>query len=94
MQYDVKNTMLTAGQIRAARALLNWSGERLAQESGVGLATIRRVEPNDGPVRMIQGNVKAIRSALEAAGVVFIAENGGGPGVRLRKAPPKRASHR
>lgn len=47
---------------------------------------VRRAEPMGGPLRMIPANARAIRSALEAAGVEFIAENGGGPGVRLRKS--------
>lgn len=93
MSRDVKNATLTAAQLRAARALLNWSGERLALESGIGLATIRRAEPTEGPLRMIPANARAIRSTLEAAGVVFIAENGGGPGVRLQK-PQKRTTRR
>lgn len=87
MPYGTKSADLTGAQMRAARALLNWSGQRLAEESGVSLHTIRRAEPIDGPLRMIPANARAIRGALEAAGVEFIAENGGGPGVRLRKSP-------
>jgi hypothetical protein len=87
MSDDVKNSMLTAAQLRGARGLLNWSGKRLAQESGVSLPTIRRAEPNDGPLRMIPANARAIRTTLEAAGIQFIPENGGGPGVRLGKSP-------
>lgn len=74
--------------MRAARGLLNWSGGRLAQESGVSLHTIRRAEPMDGPLRMIPANALVIRATLEAAGVEFIAENGGGPGVRLKRPLP------
>ena len=78
---------ITSAQLRAARALLKWTGERLAEESGVGLQTIRRSEPMDGPLHMIPANAWAIRSTLEAAGVEFIDENGGGPGVRLKRPP-------
>lgn len=76
--------------MRAARALLKWTGEQLAQASGVSLQTIRRWEPLDGPLGMTRPNAGAIRAALEAAGVEFIAENGGGAGVRLRRSSPKR----
>jgi hypothetical protein len=76
---------MTGGQMRAARSLLRWTAERLAQASGVGLATIKRAEVTDETVKMIPANAKAVQAALEAAGVEFIAENGGGAGVRLRK---------
>jgi transcriptional regulator with XRE-family HTH domain len=75
---------LTSGQIRAARALLRWRAEDLARASSIGIATIRRAELADGPTSLTAANDKAIRRALEAAGVEFIEENGGGPGVRLR----------
>jgi transcriptional regulator with XRE-family HTH domain len=71
--------------MRAARALLGWSAQQLADASKVGVATIRRVEPVDGPVSMIASTSGAVQRALEAAGVEFIAENGGGAGVRMRE---------
>ena len=77
--------MITGAQIRAARALVRWSAEDLARAATVGVTTVRRAEADDGPVGMLHNNEAAIRAALEAAGVVFIAENGGGAGVRLRK---------
>ncbi len=55
--------------------------------AGVSLVTIRRAEAQDGPIRMMPANLDAIRRALEASGVEFIPENGGGPGVRLRRPP-------
>jgi hypothetical protein len=76
---------LTSGQIRAARAFLRWRAEDLARESTVGVATIRRAELTEAETSMTAPNDLAIRRALEAAGVEFIGENGGGPGVRLRK---------
>ncbi len=84
MSGDTKRVITTA-QLRAARALLRWTGEQLAAASGVSLVTIRRGESGEGPVAMIPANARAIRAALEAAGVEFIPENGGGAGVRLRK---------
>jgi len=81
----MKDRPLTSGQIRAARALLRWSAEDLARASTVGVATIRRAELVEGETSMNAPNDKAIRQALEAAGIVFIEENGGGAGLRLRK---------
>ena len=77
---------ISSAQLRAARALLRWSAQELAEASKVGVATIRRVEVIDGDIPVTSANELAIRRALEAAGVEFIDENGGGPGVRLRKS--------
>jgi ribosome-binding protein aMBF1 (putative translation factor) len=76
---------LTSAQIRAARALLRWSAEDLARESALGVTTIRRAELAEGETSMTTANDSAVRRTLEAAGVEFIDENGGGPGVRLKK---------
>jgi hypothetical protein len=76
---------LTSAQIRAARALVRWRAQDLARESSVGVATIRRAELTDDETSMTAANDLAVRRALEAAGVEFIDENGGGAGVRLRK---------
>ena len=81
----VKRRALTSGQIRAARAFLRWRAEDLARESAVGVATIRRAELADNETSMTAPNDLSIRRALEAAGIEFLDENGGGPGVRLRK---------
>jgi hypothetical protein len=59
----------------------------LAASANVSIATLRRMEASDGPASGYANNVAAVRRALESAGVEFIAENGGGAGVRLRKAP-------
>jgi hypothetical protein len=77
---------LVSGQIRAARAFLRWSAEDLARMSSVGVTTIRRAELTDSTTALTTANNEAIRRALENAGVEFIDENGGGPGVRLRKS--------
>lgn len=77
---------LTSAQIRAARALLRWSAEELARETAIGVTTIRRAELTDGETSMTAANDLAVRRALESAGVEFIDENGGGAGVRLKKA--------
>ena len=70
--------------------LIRWSAEDLARTSGVGLTTIRRAELTQSETSLTTPNNLAIRNALEAAGVEFIDENGGGPGVRLRKSPQEK----
>ena len=81
----MRSKPLTASQIRAARALLRWSAEDLAERSAVGVATIRRAEVTEDKTSLTIPNDSAIRTSLEFAGVEFIDENGGGPGVRLRR---------
>ena len=75
--------MITGDQIRAGRALLSWSQPRLAEQAGLSVPTIKRMEIH-GPERSTAGNVEKVQAALET-GVVFIERNGGGPGVRLRE---------
>jgi hypothetical protein len=82
---------LTSGQLRAARAFLRWRAEDLARESAIGVATVRRAELAKNETSMTAANDLAVRRALENAGVEFIDENGGGPGVRLRKRQGKKA---
>ena len=75
--------MLTPAQCRAARGLIDWSQTELAERAGVGVVTIRQLEAGVHVPR--RSTLDVVRRALEAAGVEFIAENGGGAGVRLRK---------
>lgn len=75
---------LSAAQIRAARALLNWSQTELATAAGLSRPTIDRSERTAVSAEA----AAAIRRALEAAGVQFIPENGGGAGVRLARKGP------
>ena len=73
-------------QIRAARALLRWSAAELAKEASLGANTIRRAEVEEGhDASHGRKSSSPSADALEAAGVEFIDENGGGAGVRLRK---------
>ena len=81
---------LTSAQIRAARALIRWSALELAEQSGVGVTTIRRAELTESETKLTRVNDQAIRRTLEAAGVEFIDAEGGGPGVRLRSAQQQR----
>ena len=76
---------MTSEQVRGARAMLRMEQSDLAARAGVSLETIKRVERKPGKISALVGTVDAIRGALEGAGVEFIAENGGGAGVRLKK---------
>jgi predicted transcriptional regulator len=77
-------------QVKAARSLLGWSQEELARVADVSIPTIKRLEAQDGPLGGRDETGMKIRSALESAGIEFIDENGGGPGVRLRRRQPKK----
>ena len=87
----MKSKQLSGAQIRAARALLKWSAVDLARNSSVGVNTIRRAEVAEEKTSLTAANDLAIRRALESSGVEFIDENGGGPGVRLRKRLQKKS---
>lgn len=89
-KYDRKSKMaeLTAPQIRAARALLDWTQPELAKKSKLSVPTIRRMEGERGPSASTAANVEAVRRTLEEAGVVFLDSKemkAGGVGVRLKK---------
>jgi transcriptional regulator with XRE-family HTH domain len=77
--------LITSDQIRAARALLKWSAEDLANKAGVGIATVRRFELDKG---VPSGQVRilgALKATLEAGGIEFIGTPEDRPGVRLNK---------
>ncbi|WP_349371116.1 helix-turn-helix transcriptional regulator [Salinarimonas sp.] len=76
---------ITSEQVRAARGLLRWTQQKLAEESGVSLPTIKRLEAEAGPVGGLNMTATTLRRAFEDAGVVFIDANGGGVGVRFRE---------
>lgn len=80
--YD--NNKITGVQIRAARAVLRWSAKDLAKAAKIGVATVSRAEVEDGIPRLTAANLKAIQTALEATGIVFIWKADGGVGVLLR----------
>jgi DNA-binding XRE family transcriptional regulator len=81
---------LASSQIRAARAIMRWTVDDLAREAALGRNTILRAEAADDQTSLTAANDLAVRRALEAAGVEFIDEDGGGPGVRLRKRRVKK----
>ncbi|TIN08972.1 helix-turn-helix transcriptional regulator [Mesorhizobium sp.] len=74
----------SSDQLRAARALLGLSQPDVAAAANVSSMTVKRAEGSGKPAPSADA-VKAIRRALESAGIEFIPENGGGTGVRLRK---------
>jgi transcriptional regulator with XRE-family HTH domain len=80
--------MITPSQCRAARGLLDWTQQELADAAGIGVATVRLFEGKGAESR--QATLAVLRRAFEVAGVEFIDENGGGPGARLRKRQLKK----
>jgi transcriptional regulator with XRE-family HTH domain len=84
--------MVTPAQCRAARGLLAWSQHELARQAGVGIVTVHQLEA--GLSRPRHATLDVIQRAFESAGVEFINENGGGPGVRLRKASTEEMNRR
>ncbi|WP_438618746.1 helix-turn-helix domain-containing protein [Oryzifoliimicrobium ureilyticus] len=76
---------ITGTQLRAARAMIHWSAKDLARAAGIGVATVSRAEVEDGVPSVTSANLRAMQLALEAVGIEFIPENGGGVGVRLKK---------
>ncbi|WP_297778975.1 helix-turn-helix domain-containing protein [uncultured Roseovarius sp.] len=75
---------MTGNQLRAARSLLGWSQNQVAEAAQVSVPTVKRAE-GSGALSASDGAKAAIRAVLENAGVEFIEANGGGPGVRLKK---------
>ncbi|RWB94624.1 MAG: transcriptional regulator [Mesorhizobium sp.] len=77
---------ISGRQIAAARALAGIAQSELAASASISVPTLRRMEASEGAASGLANNVAAVRRALEAAGVIFVDENGEGPGVRLRKS--------
>jgi len=77
--------MISSRQIKAARALLSWKGQDLADKSGVGIATLRRYEAQDGIPNANKFVISAIKDCLEEAGVVFSGDPVKSPGVLLNQ---------
>src|SRR5882672_3617881 len=87
LRYHAKN-MMTAAQLRAARALLGFDQRKLAEQAGLSLPTIQRMEASEGVVRGNVDSLMKLVGALEAAGIVLISDGAasaeGGRGVRLK----------
>lgn len=74
---------LTPGQLKGARGMLDWSRLDLAAAAGLSVSTVKRAE--DAAPEVVSGHVLGIlQNAFERAGVSFLADDGGGPGLRLR----------
>jgi len=85
--------MITAGQLRAARALLGLDQKTLAELAGLSVPTIQRMEASDGVIRGNVDSLMKLIGALETRGLVLLSEGaasaGGGRGVRLKQSDPR-----
>jgi transcriptional regulator with XRE-family HTH domain len=81
--------LISVEQLRAARSLLGWSQSELAARAGLSLPTVKRLEGGFGPRVSDEARTK-LQRAIEAAGIEFIDENGGGQGVRFRTKPRRK----
>jgi transcriptional regulator with XRE-family HTH domain len=79
--------LITSDQIRAARALLRWSGKDLAEKTGLGFSTLMRLEVLEGVPSAQAKTLEAIQKAFEEAGVEFIGTPENGAGVRWKLRP-------
>ena len=88
--------MITAFQLRAARALANVDQRQLAELAGLSLPTIQRMEASDGVIRGTVDSLTKLIAALDEVGIELIGENaashGGGRGVRLKAVATLRAN--
>jgi len=84
--------MITAGQLRASRALLGIDQRTLAESAGLSLPTIQRMEASDGVIRGNVDSLMKLVAALDALGIELISDNAtsqsGGRGARLRRSAP------
>jgi transcriptional regulator with XRE-family HTH domain len=83
--------MLQVAQLRAARALLGWRQEDIAEAAKISVATIRRIESQEGPLTGYVSTILKIQGAFEQAGIQFVEDDeAGGFGVRMAKKKRKR----
>jgi len=80
----ISSHAISVRQVKAARALLGWSQDDLAQNSGVSKPTIARLETGQGTLGGYVATRQKVIAAMAKAGVIFIEQNGDGPGVRLK----------
>jgi len=83
--------MITAGQLRAARALLGIDQRQMAEAAGLSLPTIQRMEASEGVIRGNVDSLMKLVGALDSLGIELITDNaasqGGGRGVRIKRPP-------
>jgi transcriptional regulator with XRE-family HTH domain len=78
--------MIDSAQVRAARALLNWRQNDIAEASGIGIATIQRIEKGDNAAKSNHSTLSLLRQTFERHGIQFLeADSSGGSGVRISK---------
>lgn len=78
--------MITGAQIRIARTAVRWTAEDLAENSGVGARTIKRIEAFDGLPDSTISTVSKLKAALETAGIEFIGTPDDRPGIRINSS--------
>jgi transcriptional regulator with XRE-family HTH domain len=83
---DGEDAVIGGAQIRAARALLNWTATALARQSGVCRMTVQRFERCDGKPPSSGSTLLQVQQALERSGVEFLGAANNQPGVRIRCA--------
>jgi len=83
-----KECMITVEQIRAARAVLKWSANELAERAGLALRTIQYLEAGEGVIEKRKSSVLAIQQVLSEAGIEFIGTPDDRPGIRIGKPKP------
>ncbi|MBI1417882.1 MAG: helix-turn-helix domain-containing protein [Limimaricola sp.] len=76
---------ITSAQIRAARTALGWTVRSIAEETGIGLATLKRYEAQVGVPKSRKGHLQLLRTHFEAAGIEFIGSPDDRPGIRIGK---------
>ncbi len=81
--------MITAEQIRGARAMLRWSAKQLAEQAGLSWPTVQRMESAQGVPSGLSKNLELVQRTLEDAGIIFIDQDELGPGVRLHETTPR-----
>jgi len=82
-----KHCPITSGQVRAARAMLEWSATELSAKSGLARRTIQSLEKPDTSKEVRLSSVLAVKAALEAAGIEFIGSPEDRPGIRFQSSP-------
>jgi ribosome-binding protein aMBF1 (putative translation factor) len=82
----MRGGVITGAQIRMARGYLRWSAKELADRVGIAESTVKRMEQDDGFPIARGTNIEAVYKILVRAGIHFIPENGGGVGIRVKKA--------
>lgn len=81
----VQMTTISSEQVRAARGLLGWEKQDLAEATGLSVETIKAIERRPGALMVRTSTLYAIQTAFETHNVIFFDGNGGGAGVRWKE---------